>query len=112
MALHIFDFIINLLVVVLVELQMQYHQIMHKMVFYVYKDKSQGTSEQEHRWRGAGIVLEVRQVMGYFRVDDDRLYELFKQRGENNSTIFVEQYPVDEWHNKLGNGFYHGQNHT
>ena len=44
--------------------------------------------------------------------DDDRFYELFKQRSDNNSTIFVEQYPVDEWHNKLGNGFYHGQNHT
>ena len=90
---------------------MQYHQIMHKKVFYVYKDKSQGIAGQEQRWGGAGIVIEVRQVMRYFRVDDDRLYELFKQRSENNSTIFVGQYPVDEWHNKLGGGFYHGQNH-
>ena len=42
--------------------------------------------------------------------DDDRLYELFKQRSDNNSTIFVGQYPVDERHNRLRGGFHHGQN--
>ncbi len=32
------------------------------------------------------------------------LYEWFEQRSGNNSTIFVGQYPVDEWHNRLGGG--------
>ena len=32
------------------------------------------------------------------------LYELFEQRSGNNPTIFVGQYPVDEWHNRLGGG--------
>ena len=32
------------------------------------------------------------------------LYELFEQRSGNNPTIFVGQYPVDEWHERLGGG--------
>ena len=32
------------------------------------------------------------------------LYELDEQRSGNNSTIFVGQYPVDEWHGRLGGG--------
>ncbi len=36
--------------------------------------------------------------------DAKNLYELFEQRSGNNSTIFVGQYPVDEWHNRLGGG--------
>ena len=32
------------------------------------------------------------------------LYELFEQRSETNATIFVGQYPVDEWHDRLGGG--------
>jgi len=34
--------------------------------------------------------------------DAKNLYELFEQCSGNNSTIFVGQYPVDEWHNRLG----------
>ncbi len=34
--------------------------------------------------------------------DTKNLYELFEQRSENHSTVFVGQYPVDEWHNRLG----------
>ena len=36
--------------------------------------------------------------------DAKNLYELFEQRSGNNSTIFVGQFPVDEWHNRLGGG--------
>ncbi len=36
--------------------------------------------------------------------DAKNLYELFGQRSGNNSTIFVRQYPVDEWHDRLGGG--------
>ena len=32
------------------------------------------------------------------------LYELFEQRSGNNSTIFVGQFPVSEWHDRLGGG--------
>lgn len=32
------------------------------------------------------------------------LYELFEQRCGTNATIFVGQYPVDEWHDRLGGG--------
>ena len=32
------------------------------------------------------------------------LYELFEQRSGTNATIFVGQYPVDEWHDRLGGG--------
>lgn len=32
------------------------------------------------------------------------LYELFEQRSGANSTIFVGQYPVGEWHDRLGGG--------
>lgn len=35
LAAHIFDFTINLLIVVFGELQMQYHQIIYREVFYV-----------------------------------------------------------------------------
>ena len=31
-------------------------------------------------------------------------YELFEQRGGNNPTIFVGQFPVAEWHERLGGG--------
>jgi DNA replication protein DnaC len=31
-------------------------------------------------------------------------YELFEQRSGNNPTIFVGQYPVAEWHDRLGGG--------
>lgn len=34
--------------------------------------------------------------------DAKLLYELFEQRSGNNPTIFVGQYPVDEWHERLG----------
>lgn len=36
--------------------------------------------------------------------DAKNLYELFEQRSGNNPTIFVGQYPVDEWHSRLGGG--------
>ncbi len=36
--------------------------------------------------------------------DAKNLYELFEQRSGNNSTVFVGQYPVDEWHSRLGGG--------
>ncbi len=36
--------------------------------------------------------------------DTKNLYELFEQRSGNNPTIFVGQYPVEEWHNRLGGG--------
>ena len=36
--------------------------------------------------------------------DAKLLYELFEQRSGNNPTIFVGQYPVDEWHERLGGG--------
>ncbi|NBJ92912.1 ATP-binding protein [Parablautia muri] len=36
--------------------------------------------------------------------DAKNLYELFEQRSGNNATIFVGQYPVDEWHNRPGGG--------
>ena len=32
------------------------------------------------------------------------LYELFEQRSGNNPTIFVGQYPRDEWYDRLGGG--------
>ena len=32
------------------------------------------------------------------------LCELFEQRSGNNSTIFVGQFPVAEWHDRLGGG--------
>lgn len=32
------------------------------------------------------------------------LYELFEQRCGTNPTIFVGQYPIDEWHDRLGGG--------
>lgn len=32
------------------------------------------------------------------------LYELFEQRSGNNPTIFVGQYPKEEWHDRLGGG--------
>ncbi len=36
--------------------------------------------------------------------DAKMLYELFEQRSGNNSTIFVGQFPVAEWHDRLGGG--------
>ena len=36
--------------------------------------------------------------------DAKNLYELFEQRSGNHSTVFVGQYPVDEWHGRLGGG--------
>lgn len=36
--------------------------------------------------------------------DAKNLYELFEQRSGNDSTIFVGQYPVDEWHGRPGGG--------
>ena len=36
--------------------------------------------------------------------DTKNLYELFEQRSGNHSTVFVRQYPVDEWHGRLGGG--------
>ncbi len=36
--------------------------------------------------------------------DTKNLYELFEQRSGNHSTVFVGQYPVDEWHGRLGGG--------
>ena len=32
------------------------------------------------------------------------LYELFEQRSGNNPTIFVGQYPIEDWHERLGGG--------
>lgn len=32
------------------------------------------------------------------------LYELFEQRSGINPTIFVGQFPVDEWHDRMGGG--------
>lgn len=32
------------------------------------------------------------------------LYELFEQRSGTSPTIFVSQYPADEWHERLGGG--------
>lgn len=32
------------------------------------------------------------------------LYELFKQRSGVKPTIFVGQFPVDEWHDRIGGG--------
>lgn len=39
-----------------------------------------------------------------YEKDAKNLYELFEQRSGNYSTIFVGQYPVDEWHGRLGGG--------
>lgn len=36
--------------------------------------------------------------------DAKMLYELFEQRSGNNSTIFVGQFPVAEWNDRLGGG--------
>ena len=36
--------------------------------------------------------------------DAKNLYELFEQRSGNHSTVFVGQYPIDEWHGRLGGG--------
>ena len=36
--------------------------------------------------------------------DAKNLYELFEQCSGNHSTVFVGQYPVDEWHGRLGGG--------
>lgn len=36
--------------------------------------------------------------------DAKMLYEWFEQRSGNNSTIFVGQFPVAEWHDRLGGG--------
>ena len=36
--------------------------------------------------------------------DAKMLYELFEQRSGINPTIFVGQYPVEEWHDRLGGG--------
>lgn len=44
--------------------------------------------------------------------DAKNLYELSEQRSGNNSTIFVGQYPVDEWHGRLGGRSHYGQNYS
>ena len=36
--------------------------------------------------------------------DAKTLYELFEQRCGINSTIFVGQYPISDWHDRLGGG--------
>lgn len=36
--------------------------------------------------------------------DAKNLYELFEQRSGNHSAVFAGQYPVDEWHGRLGGG--------
>lgn len=36
--------------------------------------------------------------------DAKMLYELFEQRSGVNPTIFVGQFPVDEWHDRMGGG--------
>ncbi len=35
---------------------------------------------------------------------DAKMVELFEQISGNNSTIFVGQFPVAEWHDRLGGG--------
>ncbi len=32
------------------------------------------------------------------------LYELLEQRSGVNPTIFVGQFPIDEWHERMGGG--------
>ena len=51
-------------------------------------------------------VLILDEWLNYKLTEKDakNLYELFEQRSGNNSTIFVGQFPVDEWHNRLGGG--------
>ena len=66
-------------------------------------------------------ILKIRKVEGQrrysLRSEDDEwlnyklnerdakmLYELFEQRSGNNSTVFVGQFPVSEWHDRLGGG--------
>ena len=51
-------------------------------------------------------ILILDEWLNYKLTEKDarNLYELFEQRSGNNSTIFVGQYPVDEWHNRLGGG--------
>ena len=36
--------------------------------------------------------------------DAKMLYELFEQRSGVNPTIFVGQFPIDEWHERMGGG--------
>lgn len=51
-------------------------------------------------WRGSMQT----DLQGIVYKDAKNLYELFEQRSGNNPTIFVGQYPFDEWHNRLGGG--------
>lgn len=51
-------------------------------------------------------VLILDEWLNYKITEKDAkiLYELIEQRSGNNPTIFVGQYPVDKWHERLGGG--------
>lgn len=51
-------------------------------------------------------VLIIDEWLNYKLPEKDAkmLYELFEQRSGINPTIFVGQFPVDEWHDRMGGG--------
>lgn len=51
-------------------------------------------------------VLIIDEWLNYKLPEKDAkmLYELFEQRSGINPTIFVGQFPVDEWHDRIGGG--------
>ena len=51
-------------------------------------------------------ILIIDEWLNYKLSEKDAkiLYELFEQRSGANSTIFVGQFAVSEWHERLGGG--------
>ncbi len=54
--------------------------------------------------QGSRMSIFENEEKPYLKRDANILYELFEQRCGTNPTIFVGQYPVDEWHDRPGGG--------